>query len=207
MVLVGFLHRARERGQAWKKGKLPAQRLLMGMEVWQAAEQRSEPANETSPRCLKLQVVSSPTPAAGWSSGAFSTQWNSELVFLFNPLEVWRSDPIHLKSFTTPRRTWFCHLVVLPWSCTPFLWLLWFPPTQTPDWWPFWRTSSYLTSEQPGDGPRRRSTFSNYSWMKAAWCLLLSGLRWRGVSSVLCHQSAATPYFTSNLIRPNYSLL
>lgn len=128
MVLVGWS------GTNVGKGKLPVQRLLMGMEIWQAAKQRSEPASETSPRCLKLQVVSSPTLAAGWSSGAFLTQWSSELVFLFKPLEAESGDltwfvwtaPTHPEGPGCHLTAFRVELVLVP---LPFLWLLWFPPT------------------------------------------------------------------------------
>lgn len=135
MVLVGWS------GTNVGKGKLPVQRLLMGMEIWQAAKQRSEPASETSPRCLKLQVVSSPTLAAGWSSRAFLTQWSSELVFVFKPLEAESGDLTWFEQLQHTRKD------LVPCGAgagTPAFPLapLVSSHTQTPDWWPFQRTSS-----------------------------------------------------------------
>lgn len=112
------------------------QRLLIGMEICQAAKQRSEPARETNPGCLKLQVVYTSTLAAGWSSGALLTLWNSELLFLFKPLEsesgdltwfVWTASthPEGPRFVALRRSVGTCVLVPLPSLC-----LLWFPPTQ-----------------------------------------------------------------------------
>lgn len=75
-----------------EQGGSPGAASLDGDEDLSGCKQRSEPASETSPGCLKLQVVYTPTLAAGWSSGALLTQLESERLFWFKPLEAESGD-------------------------------------------------------------------------------------------------------------------
>lgn len=109
VLLVSRSHRACDR-RVRRKEKLAVWRLLMNIEIWQAANQRWEPASETRPRHLNLQVVYSPALAAGGSSWALLTQWKWAAVFVrTSGSRVWRCDLICLNAFNTPGRTWLCH--------------------------------------------------------------------------------------------------